>query len=1307
MNVNLDTTLLDGLIVGRVDPHIYAFTTGTIPNYLKVGDTYRPVNVRLAEWRVHYKDLEPVYEHIAKVDNGNIFRDYAVHFFLEHDKNLKRLKEDVFADEYYSREFFEAATPNDVDEAIADICRSARENDGKYKLYSPDLLPVVYKFERETIPWALRPNQATAVNNFKEAVDNKHRSNLLMYAVMRFGKSFTAMSCAVEMNAQFVVVVSAKADVKIEWQKTVEKPANFKGYNFMDSASLAADSKAITNALSKKEKVVLFLTLQDLQGEEIKEKHKDVFNNDIDLLIVDETHYGARGEEYGRILRNSRLSKSQMSHEMEACEISDRFDEDIKGLNYKVQLHLSGTPYRILMNDEEFQKEDIIAFCQFTDIVKEQRQWDADHLSQDGVKEWDNPYYGFPQMIRFAFNPNESSRKVLEQLRQNGVTYAFSELFRPQSITKDRAGAYKAFVHMKEILDLLQVIDGSKQEANLLGFLNYDKIKAGQMCRHIVCVLPFRASCDAMAALIKNNKKRFVNLNKYEIINIAGVEDEYANTKEVIDKIKKCEEEGKKTISLTVNKMLTGSTVEQWDTMLYLKDTVSPQEYDQAIFRIQNQYIKTYTDGENEVKYNMKPQTLLVDFDPNRMFRLQELKSQFYNVNTEKNGNLKLEQRIREELEISPIITLNNNKIVEVTPANILDAVREYSKSRSVLDEAIDIPFDTTLLDDPILREEIEQMTEIDANKGLEFKPVEGGNEDDLDILAPDEDIDNEGENKDDGKEKGDEQKDPLNQDELKSLEKKLSAYYSKVLFYAFLTKSKIISLEQVIDSIKQEEDNKRISRNLGLKVKILRLIQKKCNPFVLSKLDFKIQNINSLMQDADLQPLDRAKVAIKKFTRISDSEVVTPEYIANELVSYLPQDKIDGNTIFLDIASKQGEIAISLLEAYSNISKIKNNIYSIPTSHITYELTRKIYELLEMPVENVIEGYFSADFIVDNVGLKDKIKAINPTCIIGGPPFNTNDGGGRGDSASALYHKYVQVAKEYKPQYISMYMKAVWYSGGKGKGLKEFRQDMLDDERISIFSDYPDPKDCHIEGINLRGGVCSFLWDARHKGECDFISHINGKSYPSRRTLKTEGEDILIRYTKGLSILKKVKEKEDEFFEDYVSGRDPFGFGDGFKDYRTKETGAYTTPLYCVRKEIGYVKWSQVGKEYRPLSNKWKVLVAKASPGEDTLPHTIISAPVLSEPKSVCTNGLFVVKTAKSKAEAQNLIDYMHTSFFRFMMLLAKNGHNLTNHVYRYVPVLDLSKKWTDKMLFKRYGITKTEQDFIKSVIKDINDKG
>src|SRR5690606_32421795 len=128
------------------------------------------------------------------------------------------------------------------------------------------------------------------------------------------------------------------------------------------------------------------------------------------------------------------------------------------------------------------------------------------------------------------------------------------------------------------------------------------------MCRHIVCVLPYRASCDAFESLIKSNE--FKNLSSYEVINISGVENEnvFKDTQSVKSKIEKCESENKKTITLTVNRMLTGSTVPQWDTMLYLKDTASPQEYDQAIFRLQSQFIKTYKEPNGDsVKYNMKP----------------------------------------------------------------------------------------------------------------------------------------------------------------------------------------------------------------------------------------------------------------------------------------------------------------------------------------------------------------------------------------------------------------------------------------------------------------------------------------------------------------------------------------------------------------------------------------------------------------------------------------------------------------------------------------------------------------------------
>ena len=198
------------------------------------------------------------------------------------------------------------------------------------------------------------------------------------------------------------------------------------------------------------------------------------------------------------------------------------------------------------------------------------------------------------------------------------------------------------------------------------------------MCRHIVIVLPFCASCDSLEKLIKDNKDKFKNLNEYEIINISGVDESnsYRNINDIKYAIKNCEKNNKKTITLTVNRMLTGSTVEEWDTMIYLKDTSSPQEYDQAIFRLQNQYVKEYVSEAGDIiKYNKKPQTLLVDFNPNRMFIMQETKSLIYNVNTENNGNDKLKERLETELNISPIVVFDSNKLKQITAIDIMNYI--------------------------------------------------------------------------------------------------------------------------------------------------------------------------------------------------------------------------------------------------------------------------------------------------------------------------------------------------------------------------------------------------------------------------------------------------------------------------------------------------------------------------------------------------------------------------------------------------------------------------------------------------------
>ena len=230
------------------------------------------------------------------------------------------------------------------------------------------------------------------------------------------------------------------------------------------------------------------------------------------------------------------------------------------------------------MLGSEFEKEDVISFCQYSDIISEKEKWYKENIAggkqeETGKDEWDNPYYGFPQMVRFAFNLNESSMSKIKELEEQGYSYHLSALFAPQSIEKDDEGKYQKFEYENEVLDFLQSIDGTKNDRNVLSFLDNERIKEGKLCRHMVMVMPYCASCDAMEKLINDNKDALKNLSDYEIINISGLNSQYTKIQEVKSKIATCESEDKKTITLTVNRMLTGCTVPQWDTMIFLKDT--------------------------------------------------------------------------------------------------------------------------------------------------------------------------------------------------------------------------------------------------------------------------------------------------------------------------------------------------------------------------------------------------------------------------------------------------------------------------------------------------------------------------------------------------------------------------------------------------------------------------------------------------------------------------------------------------------------------------------------------------------------
>ena len=1317
VNFKIDTTILDDLIIGRVEPQVYAFTTETVPNYLKVGDTARGVRVRLDEWRKIFPNLVQQYEHSAQIDEETIFRDFAVHTFLEQEKGRNRLQPDTFKHlPYYSNEFFEGATIHDLNEAIDDIYRSANEKDGKYQFYSPDRLPQKPTYKR-TDSYPPRANQQQVIDNFRNAVA-AGRTNLLLYAVMRFGKSFTAMCCAKEMDAKIVAVVSAKADVKEEWKKTVESHVYFADYKFLDSESLLRDETVVANTLAAGGKVALYLTLQDLQGDEIKAKHKEVFEHRIDLLIIDETHYGARGASYGKVLQQHNLSKSQIKKELQSVdgfETLDQVDEAVKALNTKIRIHLSGTPYRILMGDE-FKKEDIIAFVQFTDIIDAQKQWNDEHLKEDDCNEWDNPYYGFPQMVRFAFNPNASSIKKMEELRKNGITYVFSELFRPNSMTPKEDGRHRQFLHEPEILDLLEVIDATKEDENLLGFLDYDKIKEGKMCRHIVAVLPFRASCDAMAALIKREKGRFKNLCEYDIINIAGFDEErkYPTTGIVKGKIRACEEKGLKTLTLTVNRMLTGTTVPQWDTMLYLKGTASPQEYDQAVFRLQNQYITTFKDESGQIfKYNMKPQTLLVDFDPNRMFRLQELKSQFYNVNTEVQGNAGLRERIAKELAISPIIVLNKHKLQEVTPTNITDAVREYSRNRSVLDEASEIPFDSILLDDTEILNIIRGIAPIDAKNGLQIKPTEGDG-DNLDTPDTPDTPDGAANNDAEPTEKSEQQPDQSNAvEEDDKLDKRLAAYYARILFFALLTESTVKSLEEVIAAIPLTADNRRIAKHLGLDIRLLKVLQQKSNPFILRDLDYKIENTNDLIRNVALRPMERVEIAMRKFGRLSESEIVTPAKVADEMVAILPFDELNENADakFLDIASKHGEFSVALYRRFGE--KVKPRLYAIATSPLAYEFTRKVYTLLAMPVKNIFADFTSFDLIdKDNNEIIKQLKDMKFDVIIGNPPYQLTT---ERTSDMPVYNYFMDVS--FKISDKVTFITPARYLFDAGKTPHEWNIKMLNDEHFKVVW-YKAKSTDIFPNVDIKGGVAVCYRDAQYSfGKIgSFSTHPELNNIYKKVVVKNENfaplSDIIYPQNKFNlnSLYKKFPELKLRIGSNGNERRlttSIFGLSEIFHTEKEKSDDIEILGLVKNIRKIRWIESSII--EEHPNLMKWKILIPKSN-GTGAIGETL-SAPLISKPLMGYTQSFIGIGAFNEQTEAIAALKYIKSKFARTLLSILKATQDNNKDTWRYVPLQNFTENsdidWSksveeiDKQLYAKYALTDDEIAFIEKMIK------
>lgn len=487
----------------------------------------------------------------------------------------------------------------------------------------------------------------------------------------------------------------------------------------------------------------------------------------------------------------------------------------------------------------------------------------------------------------------------------------------------------------------------------------------------------------------------------------------------------------------------------------------------------------------------------------------------------------------------------------------------------------------------------------------------------------------------------------------------------------------------------------------------------------------------------------------------LSSDEVFTPPKVVNEMLDMLPEELFTSpNTKFLDPCSKSGvflrEIAKRLITGLEDkipdleqrlehifknqlfglaiteltallsrrslyCSKYADSKYSVvnfnnPEGNIEYKRTYHIWfknkcimcgaSKAEYDRGDELETHAYSFIHTDEhrkSELFKRLKDMEFDVIIGNPPYQLNiDGGGKGSgTAIPIYQFFVEQAKKLNPRYITMIIPARWYSGGRG--LDNFRNKMLNDSKLEKLVDFSNSKEC-FPGVDIAGGICYFLWSKNKKNpECIVENHYNNNIISKKRILSEY--EIFVRSNHAIDIVNKIANNKERTMNLDVSPVSLFGLNTNV--VLNKECGDVK-----VRYSEGFGYCSNSEFRSNNIFDKYKVIISAASFDHGGQPdkngqRRILSIIEILEPEIICTSTYIVVNAFDNLLEAKNLVKYLKTRFARFLLAQICISQHISRDTFKFVPVQDFNEEWTDEKLYKKYGLTQEEIDFIESMIR------
>lgn len=370
-----------------------------------------------------------------------------------------------------------------------------------------------------------------------------------------------------------------------------------------------------------------------------------------------------------------------------------------------------------------------------------------------------------------------------------------------------------------------------------------------------------------------------------------------------------------------------------------------------------------------------------------------------------------------------------------------------------------------------------------------------------------------------------------------------------------------------------------------------------------------------------------------------------------------------------------------------------------------------KILFVADNQIESDVANFYGCNAVIlgkgtaiNNENMTNTVNGANmkfgTLAVVGNPPYQiqseaqqAREGGKQ--QAKPLYHLFVEsVIDALNPDYFSFIIPSRWMVGGMG--LDKFRDRMMNDRRMKKIVHFGGVRDV-FPTVSITGGVNYFIWEKKHNGECEFV---NGNT-TTKRYLNSH--DIILQDNNAVSILDKVMSSASKYINQTCYGNKPFGLATNFKDFKA-------SGVMCVcQGKVEHNVDPTVFTDKHGIIGKWKVCTSKATSEGNINPDktgamAIATNFFIIEPNAICTETYVVVNVFDNKAEAENFISYMKTKFFRFMLGLRVLTQDINKEKFAWVPdVEDYSAPWTDKELYKKFGLTRQEQAYIESKIKAI----